>query len=121
MASKRRSRREPLDKGGWSILHTLASGITISTPIGNHYVRGLGNTGWFSWFKDETIEELTEKWLLASTAAERDRLLDAIRRQAFQQKPTVPLGQFQLYDACRRNITNVVAAFGALFRNIRRG
>jgi len=118
--TKRRSSRETIEKGGWSILHTLTPGITISTPIGNHYVRGLGSTGWFGWFKDEKIEELTEKWLLAPSNTEKAQLVDAIQVQAFQQVPTVPLGQFQLYNAYRKNMTGVVEAFGALFWNIRR-
>ncbi len=118
--TKRRASREPVDKGGWSILHTLTPSITISTPIGNHYARGLGNTGWFGWFKNERIEELTEAWLLADTTVEQDRLVDAIQVEAFAQIPTVPLGQFQMYNAYRKNLTGVVEAFGALFWGIRR-
>lgn len=118
--TKRRSSREPISKGGWSILHTLTPGITISTPIGNHYVRGLGETGWFGWFKDEKIEQLTEQWLLAGNDTERAKLVDDIQLRAFEQVPTVPLGQFQLHNAYRKNVTNVVEAFGAFFWNIRR-
>jgi peptide/nickel transport system substrate-binding protein len=118
--TKRRSSREPAEKGGWSILHTLTASSTISTPIGNHYVRGLGSTGWFGWFKDEKIEELTESWMLAGTDQQRSTLIDAVHEQAFRQVATVPLGQFQMYNAYRRSLTGVVEAWGALFWNVRR-
>ena len=77
-------------------------------------MRGLGGTGWFGWFKDDTIEQLTEEWLLATDDTAREALMDAIQAQAFREVPTVPLGQFQLYYAYRKNITGVVEAFGAL-------
>ena len=118
--TKRRSNREPVEKGGWSILHTLTPSITMSTPIGNHYMRGLGDTGWFGWFKNQTIEDLTDQWLLASNEADKDRLVDAMQAEAFAQVPIVPLGQFQLYNAYRKNLTGVVEAFGALFWGVRR-
>jgi peptide/nickel transport system substrate-binding protein len=118
--TKRRSSREAIDKGGWSILHTLTASSTISTPVGNHYVRGLGSTGWFGWYKDDKVEQLTEAWMLAASAEERSRLVDAIHIQALQQVSMVPLGQFQMYNAYRRNLTGVVESWGAMFWNIRR-
>ena len=118
--TKRRSSREPVDKGGWSILHTLTASSTISTPVGNHYVRGLGSTGWFGWYKDDKVEQLTEAWMLATNAEERSRLVDAIHIQALQQVSIVPLGQFQMYNAYRRNLTGVIESWGAMFWNIRR-
>jgi len=118
--TKRRSSREPVDKGGWSILHTITASVTISTPISNHYVRGLGPTGWFGWYKDEKVEKLTEDWMLAPTDAERSRIVDAIQTEAFQQIPTVPLGQFQMYNAYRKSVTGVVESWGAQFWGVRR-
>ncbi|MGE0222710.1 MAG: ABC transporter substrate-binding protein [Acetobacteraceae bacterium] len=118
--TKRRASREPVDKGGWSITHTLTPSFTIGTPIGNHYIRGLGPTGWFGWYGNAKIEQLTEAWMLAPTAQERAGIADAIQTEAFLTVPSVPLGQFQMYNAYRSNLTGVVEAFGALFWNIRR-
>ena len=50
----------------------------------------------------------------------REALIDAIQTQAFREVPTVPLGQFQLYNAYRKDLTGVVEAFGAPMWNIRR-
>ena len=119
--TKRRASREPVANGGWSVVHTLVPAIVISTPVGNHYVRGLGPTGWFGWFKNDKIEALTQAWLLADSEPERTRLVEDIQVEAFLQVPSVPLGQFQLYNAYRKNLTGVIQAFGAQFWNIRRG
>ena len=118
--TKRRASREPPEKGGWNILHTLTPSLSNSMPIGNHFLRGLGPTGWFGWYENKTIEQLAEAWLLSPDAAERGHLADQIQQEAFQTVPSVPLGQFQLYNAYRKNVTGVVEAFGALFWNIRR-
>lgn len=118
--TKRRASRETLDKGGWSILHTLTPSLPTSLAIGNHYLRGLGQTGWFGWYDNPVIEQQAEAWLLSNSAQERSAITDRIQTEAFRTVPSVPLGQFQLYNAYRKNLTNVVEAFGALFWNARR-
>ena len=119
--TKRRASREPLDKGGWSILHTLTPGLPTSLPIGNHYMRGLGSTGWFGWFENKAIEEMAEAWMLSPDPVERGRLADRIQMEAARTVPSVPLGQFQMYNAYRKGLSGVIEAFGAQFWNIRRG
>jgi len=118
--TKRRSSREPVEKGGWSILHTLTPSLPTSLPIGNHYLRGLGPTGWFGWYENKTIEQLAEAWMLSPDVTERAAIADKIQLEAFQTVPSVPLGQFQMYNAYRKNLTGVVEAFGAQFWNARR-
>ena len=83
-------------------------------------MRGMGDRGWFGWFKDDTIEQLTEQWLLAPTDQERASIADAIQTQAFQTVPSVPLGQFKIRTALRRNLTGYIVATGAFPWNIRR-
>lgn len=118
--TKRRASREPVEKGGWSITHTLTPSFTIAPPVGNHYLRGLGPTGWFGWFANAAIEADAEAWMLAETPAERARLADRIQTEAFKEVASVPLGQFQMYNAYRKNIVDVVDAWGAQFWGARR-
>ena len=118
--TQRRASKETVDKGGWSMMHTWGSTTTIGNPVGQFFMRGMGDRGWFGWFKDDTIEQLTEQWLLAPTDQERASIADAIQTQAFQTVPSVPLGQFKIRTALRRNLTGYIVATGAFPWNIRR-
>src|SRR5206468_5492546 len=42
----RRTSKEPLDRGGWSIFHTWLVGPDLTTPAVNLAVRGTGQKGW---------------------------------------------------------------------------
>lgn len=119
--TQRRASKEPVDKGGWSVLHTWGSTTTIGNPVTQFFMRGVGEKGWFGWFRDDRIEELTEQWLLASTDQERATLADAIQMQAFTTLPSLPLGQFRIRTALRRDLQGHIEAAGALPWNIRRG
>ena len=118
--TQRRASKEPIDKGGWSILHTWAPSNVISTVVEHPLLRGLGPTGWFGWFADEEIERLTAEWLQAQTQEDRVSITDKIQVRAFETVPMVPLGQFQIRTAYRKNLTGLIEATGAFPWNIRR-
>ncbi len=117
---QRRASKEPVEKGGWSIFHTWWPSGSISLPVISAILRGQGATGWFGWFSDDKIESLTAQWLAAPDDASRNRLADAIQVEAFSAVPTVPLGQFQIRTAYRKNLTGLIEASGAFPWNIRR-
>jgi peptide/nickel transport system substrate-binding protein len=118
--TQRRASKEPIAKGGWSILHTWAPSNVIANVVQHPFLRGLGGTGWFGWYGDEQTERMTDAWVLAKTEAERIAITDAIQARAFETAPAVPLGQFQIRTAYRRNLTGLIEATGAFPWNIRR-
>jgi peptide/nickel transport system substrate-binding protein len=116
----RRVSREPVEKGGWSILHTWAPSTIRFTPVEHSQIRGQGAAGWFGWYKDDTMENLTRKFVEAPTAAERDAVVLAIHQRAFEMVPYIPLGTFQIRSATRTSLTGVIEATGPYFWNVRR-
>ncbi len=117
---QRRTSREPVEKGGWSIFHTTWKSASIANPALNTNIRGQGEKGWFGWFDSPEIEAQTTQWLQASGDAEQQRLFDAIQRTAFDQVPVVPLGQFVQKTAYRSDITGILPGPAAFPWNIRR-
>jgi peptide/nickel transport system substrate-binding protein len=117
---QRRVSREPVEKGGWSIIHTWAPSTIRYTPVEHSQIRGLGPTAWFGWYKDDTIEALTRRFVEASTAEERDAAVLEIHKRAFEMVPCIPLGTFQIRTAYRSNLTGVIEATGPYFWNVRR-
>lgn len=117
---QRRTSREPVEKGGWSIFHTTWKSASIANPALNTNIRGQGDKGWFGWFDSPEIERQTAEWLDAASDADQQRLFDQIQRTAFDQAPVVPLGQFVQKTAFRADITGVLPGPAAFPWNVRR-
>lgn len=104
---QRRANRGKPDQGGWNIFHTWNTGASMSNPIGNSPLRGLGDAGWFGWYGSPAMEGMATAWLQAETDAERRGI--AVRMQALgmAEAPTVPLGQVFLRTAFRNEVTGI--------------
>jgi peptide/nickel transport system substrate-binding protein len=117
---QRRTSKAPIDQGGWNIFHTWTTSVSITNPGLNYYLRGQGQAGWFGWFENARIEELTDEWTRAATDADKSRIFDAIQTEAWATVPFVPLGQYFPTTAYRSNIQGRIAATNAIPWNIRR-
>ena len=117
---QRRVSREPVEKGGWSVIHTWRPSTIGYTPIEHSQIRGLGSTAWFGWYKDEEMEVLTRQFVETTDKAERERTVLEIQKRAFDQVPYVPIGTFQIRSAYRKSLTGVLEGTGPYFWNVRR-
>ena len=117
---QRRSNRDTVDKGGWSVLHTWGPSTIRQTPVEHSQIRGQGAKGWFGWYDDAEMERLSRAFVEAPTLPERDAIADTIQRRAFDMVPSVPLGTFIIPTAYRRNLTGLIEATGPYMWNIRR-
>ena len=104
---QRRTSREPVDKGGWSIFHTWGSATGWATPATSNTVRGLGADGWFGWWSNPHVEEMVTDWLKAPDDAERKRLANAINKAALEGVGSIPLGQAFVRTMFRSNVTGM--------------
>lgn len=117
---QRRTSREPVSNGGWSLFPCTWSGVLIGTPPSNFMVRGIGSAGYAGDFSDPALEQLTQSYLEAAGPGEQEKLLDAIQQRAFDLAPSVPLGQWFRKTAFRRDITGIIPAWISLPWNVRR-
>jgi peptide/nickel transport system substrate-binding protein len=106
----RRTVKEPLDKGGWSIFHTWLVGPDMLNPGVNYPLRTNGPNAWFGWPTDSKIEELRQAWFDAPDAAASKAAAIAVQQRAFEFVPYIPTGQFILPTAFRSNISGVIIA-----------
>ena len=118
--TNRRSSKEPVEKGGWSLFHTWAPSVIISTPVEHIALRGLGAKGWAGWFEDAPIEELTREWTLATSVESRAALADQIHARALEQVPFVLCGQFQIRTAYRSYLSGIIEGSGVYMWNVKR-
>ena len=106
----RRSSKEPVEKGGWSIFHTWLVGPDITSPAVNFAVRGSAEKAWFGWPNDPVLEKLRDDWFAAGDLAASKKAAEAVQRRAFEFVPYVPTSQFILPTAYRTNLSGVIIA-----------
>ena len=115
---QRRASREPVEKGGWSVVHTTASGSDLAVPTIHLFLRANGPAAWFGWPQDDRIEALRAAWLDAKDEAESKRIGAALNARAMEVLPYIPLGFYWQPSAWRRNVTGVFRAPATVFWNM---
>jgi len=118
---QRRASREPVEKGGWSMIHTTASGQSLALPVFHLFLRANGPQAWFGWPSDAEIERLRAAWIDADDAAEARRIGEALNRRAMEVMPYIPLGFYWQPSAWRKNLTGVFRCPVTAFWNISKG
>jgi peptide/nickel transport system substrate-binding protein len=97
--------REPVERGGWSVMNTVPACYDMINPATNRFLRTGGLTGSApSWPTDEEIEALRGAWFAATDDARRRDLADQIGQRAFEFVPYIPTGQLVGRQAFRKNL-----------------
>jgi peptide/nickel transport system substrate-binding protein len=115
----RRAKMDPVEQGGWSIFHTSWSGLDQINPAGHNFLRGNGKAAAPGWPTSARIEELRDAWFKAPDLMTQKKLAEQMQRQAFQDVPYVPLGQYFQPTAYQANLTGVLPG-NPVFWNIKR-
>ena len=116
---QRRTSREPVEKGGWSMFHTTGPAVSYSNPVISTLTRGQGAKGWFGWWNSPKAEEMVQDWIATADPTEQRRIATAINNLALDDVATVPLGQFFLKTAYRSSITGILQGIGPYPWNVR--
>ena len=116
---QRRIKQEPVDRGGWSVFHTTFAGVDQFNPGVHAYLRGNGRNGTMGWPASTRIEELRDAWFAAGDLTAQQTAAEQLQRQAFQDVPYVPLGQWRLPTALRADLQGMLTGL-PLFWNITR-
>ena len=118
---QRRGKKDPLDKGGWSLFCTSFPALDYVDPLTAPGLRGIGGKGWYGWPENARIEALRDDFIATTDEARRRALCEDIQREAFTQALYVPLGQYFQKAAWRSNVTGHLKAQPPLFWNVQKG
>lgn len=116
---QRRTSREPVDKGGWSMLFTAFSSFDFVDPAAHFPLRGNGTAAWPGWPDIPKLEELRDRWFLAPDLAAQKSLAEEMQRVVMDEVPYIPVGAYKSMTAINRNLQGRVPGF-AIMWNIRR-
>ncbi len=115
---QRRTSREPLDKGGWSLFPAGYPAGEYRDPVFATNTRGNGKDAWFGWPTDEKAEAMRTAWMDSTDEAERKKLAADIQEEAFQNVPFIPLGQYFPPSGWRSNISTPLKGAVPVFWNV---
>src|SRR5580658_2721828 len=114
----RRTSREPLDKGGWSMFPSVVAVTEYRDLLLTSFMHGNGRDGWFGWPSDPRMEDIYEAWLGSADPAEQTLLEREYELQAFTSLPFIPLGRFRQTSAWRDNVTGLLDGPSVVFWNV---
>ncbi len=112
---RRRSSKEPRDKGGWNVAFGLTDGMFSASPASNTNSRGNGKSAIDGWPTSPELEALREAWLDAADLATQQRISEQMQLQLWQDVPYIPMGHFVRKTAHRRNIVDLPWGFAAFY------
>jgi peptide/nickel transport system substrate-binding protein len=104
---QRRASKEPVEKGGWSVFFTSFFGLDQLTPAGHLGLRGNGVNGWFGWCESPKLESLRDAWFAAPDLPAQKAVAVQIQEQAFIDVPYLPLGEYSIPTAVRKEVTDL--------------
>jgi peptide/nickel transport system substrate-binding protein len=116
---QRRTSREPVERGGWSMLFTAFSSFDFANPAAHFPLRGNGTNAWFGWPTIPRLEELRDAWFDAPDLATEQRLAREMQVVAMDELPYIPVGAYMSITALRGNLNGRVGGL-ALFWGIQR-
>jgi peptide/nickel transport system substrate-binding protein len=118
---ERRTSKEDLDKGGWSLFPAGYPAAEYRDPLFASNIRGNGMDAWFGCPTDTKLEAMRDTWMESTDPAERKMLDAAIQMEAFETVPFIPLGQYLPPAAYRSNVTGLLKGAVPSFWNVTKG
>jgi peptide/nickel transport system substrate-binding protein len=98
----RRTKKDPVDKGGWSLIHSQWSSLDLLSPVINPNLDARGEIGYVGWSKSEEMERMRDQFALESDRAKKMALVKEIQKLNYDQVFYVPLGQLLQVQGLRR-------------------
>src|ERR1700722_8450617 len=117
---QRRSSKEPLDKGGWSLFISVTPVPEYRDPLLGSLLRGNGKDAWIGWPEMPEMEAAYDAWLDAETPEEQTALERKIQLIAIDQVPFIPLGRYLPRVAWSRGISDPGKGPAPTFWNVRK-
>ena len=116
---QRRTSKESLDHGGWSVFTTAGASYDCLDPGVHAFLRGNGQAGTYGWPTSTDLERLRDDWFAAPDMAEQKRIARQMQAVAMRELPYIPLGAYLQTTAYKGYLRDRVKGF-PIFWNIRR-
>ena len=116
----RRASMDPPQEGGWNIFFTNWQLPEINDPLINVMLNGRGDDGWFGWPDDPEMEQLRADYIAAESAEQQQEVARQIQAYVLDEVIYIPLGQYNMPQARRNVIEDMIPAPVPVFWNMRK-
>ena len=116
----RRSRKEPLNAGGWSGFMTSWVSADLLDPIVSAFVGAACDKAAIGWPCDAKIEELRDAFAKTTDPAKRKEYAEAVQVRESEYPTFAHLGQFNIPTAKRTTVTGNLTSPAPVFWNVRK-
>jgi peptide/nickel transport system substrate-binding protein len=103
----RLAKKVPPAEGGWNAFSTSWSQVDILDPLMTPFLAATCDKARSGWPCDEGMEKLRDKYVRATTDAEKKAVAEEVQRYALQIVTHVPLGEWFSVTAVRTNVTTL--------------
>jgi len=104
----RRTKKDPVSQGGWSIFFTSNGGLEGSNPAFNISTSAGCDKAWWGWPCDPKLEDLRSEWALATTLEARKKIAQQIEVVATDDVIYIPWGVWKTPSAMRVSLKNML-------------
>ncbi|MFZ5782183.1 MAG: ABC transporter substrate-binding protein [Pseudomonadota bacterium] len=104
MVTRLTTKRGPPSEGGWNAFGTSWVQLDILDPLMTPYLAATCDKARSGWPCDAEVERLRDKFIAASTEAEKKAVAEEVQRRAMDVVTHVPLGEWFGASAVRSNI-----------------
>jgi peptide/nickel transport system substrate-binding protein len=118
--AKKRWNREPVEKGGWSLMPLQWAGYDLETPLTHYGIAYNCTNGYAGWSCDEDMGRLLTSFAEIGDPSKRRAYVEQIQRRAHENVSIVLGGQFTQVYAFRSNLKGVISVGIPLFWNIQK-
>ncbi|WP_104203792.1 ABC transporter substrate-binding protein [Billgrantia saliphila] len=119
LVNRRASMSAP-DDGGWNIFFTNWMVPEITSPLISVMLNGRGEEGWFGWPEDERLEELRAEFIAAESLEEQQEVARKLQAHTLDEVIYIPLGQYNMPQARRDNLTDMIPSPVPVFWNVQK-
>ncbi|HVZ46604.1 MAG TPA: ABC transporter substrate-binding protein [Ramlibacter sp.] len=114
-----RAKGKPVGQGGYNLFGYNATGSLWFHPLTNVALdMSCGGKNWQGYPCDEKSEALRQKFFQATTPVAQKAAFEALQRDLWRSLPYIPVGQWDVVNAYRSNISGVSPAYVQAFWNI---
>jgi peptide/nickel transport system substrate-binding protein len=104
MVARLTTKRGPPSEGGWNAFGTSWVQLDILDPLMTPNLAATCDKARAGWPCDETLEKLRDKFVAATTEAEKKAVAEEVQRRAMEVVTHIPLGEWFSVSAVRTNI-----------------
>jgi peptide/nickel transport system substrate-binding protein len=107
----RREKKDPPAKGGWNILVTASAAVDLTDPVTAQPMNASCDKAKFGWPCDAELEKLRDDYARTENNQARKGIAEQAQVRAMEIGTHVPLGEFVIQVAARKNIKGFVTGY----------